>query len=85
LQYSRQLTEEDEKSIKKQAPILSQFKEQIDQFEKDEEIECTKVLNLWLRADISPFKSSLLNCVKRWSYGFNKNLLDCVIDYLMKV
>ena len=96
LHYSRQLTEEemlsyeeDEKSIKKQAPILEQFKEQIDHYEaiyeKAKETECTKVFNLWLRADISPFKSSLLNCVKRWSYGFKKNLLDHVIDSLSEL
>ena len=96
LHFARQLTEEeiiayedDEKSIKKQAPLLGQFKEQIDHYEaiyeKGKEIECTIVFNKWLRVDISPFKSALLNCIKRWSYGFKKHLLDHVINSLSEL
>ena len=83
INYSRQLTEEeilaiedDEKSVKKQSPSLEQFKEQIDQyeeiFEQAKEIETTKVFSKWLRVDISPFRSTLLNCIKRWNITFVK-------------
>ena len=96
INYSRQLTEEeilsleeDEKSIKKQAPILAQFQEQIDHYEEihegAKEVECVKVFNKWLRADISPFKYTLLNCIKRWSYGFKKYLLDHVTESLSEL
>ena len=93
INYSRQLTEDeiialedDEKCVKKQAPSLDQFKENIDQYEKvfeqAKEIEITKIFNKWLRVDISPFRFTLLNCIKRWSYGFKKYLLEHVTDSL---
>ena len=96
INYSRQLTEDeiiaiedDEKSIKKQSPSLEQFKEQIDQYEEiyeqAKEIETTKTFSKWLRVDISPFRSTLLNCIKRWSYGFKKYLLDHVTDSLAEL
>ena len=97
LNYGRQLTEEElikidddemtkKESVKKEPPTLLQFQEQINHYEAIHEevkqIECTKVLNLWFRIDITPFKSSLLNCVKRWSYAFKKHLLDHVVNSL---
>ena len=93
INYSRQLTEDeivqledDEKSIKKQSPSLDQFREHIDQyeaiFEQAKEIEYSKIFNKWLRLDISPFRFTLLNCIKRWSYGFKKYLLEHVTDSL---
>ena len=96
LNYSRQLTQEeidlvdeDEKAIKKQYPTLEQFKEQIDHYEAihDEvkQIENTKIFEAWFRADISPFKISLMNCVKRWSYAFKKHLLEHVTESLSEL
>jgi dynein heavy chain len=96
LNYSRQLTqdevdqiEEDEKAIKKQYPTLQQFKEQIDHYEAihDEvkQIDNLKIFQCWFRADISPFKTSLMNCVKRWSYAFKKHLLEHVTESLSEL
>ena len=97
LNYGRQLTEEEllkldedeiakKETIKKEPPTLLQFQEQINHYEaiyeEVKQIECTKVFNLWFRADITPFKTSLLNCVKRWSYAFKKHLLDHVVNSL---
>ena len=93
LNFGRQLNEEelrlldeDESLVKKADPTLKQFKEQIDKYEaiydKVKDIENTKIFNCWFRADITPFKISLMNCVKKWSYLFKKHLLDYVKDSL---
>ena len=93
LHYSRQLSpqeieklDNDEKSIRKKFPILSQFKEQIDYFENLHEemkqMNGIKIMNSWFRVDISPFKMTILTNIKKWSYLFKKNLLDHVIDSL---
>ena len=93
LTYSRQLTqdevdalEEDEKSVKKQYPSLYQFQEQIDFFENlhDElkTMECFKIFSHWFKVDLNPFKISLLNNIKRWSYAFKKHLMDHVVKSL---
>ena len=75
--------------IKKEPPSLVQFQEQINHyeaiFEEVKVIECIKVFNLWFRADINPFKTSLLNCVKRWSYAFKKHLIDHVTVSLQEL
>ena len=80
------LLDEDESLVKKCDPTLPQFKEQIDKYEgiydvvKD--IETTKIFNSWFKADITPFKISLMNLVKRWSYLFKRHLIDYVKDNL---
>ena len=72
--------------MKKATPTLHQFKEKIDKYEtiyeKVKDVETIKVFNLWFRADITPFKISLMNLVKRWSYLFKKHLVDYVKDNL---
>ena len=93
LHYSRQLNSQelekldiDEKSIKKKYPILQEFKEQIDHFEKLHEeikhIDGVKIINNWFKIDITPFKLTTLTCIKKWSYLFKKHLLDYVNDSL---
>ena len=93
LNFARQLTEEeivlfeeDERSIKKVAPILGQFKEQIDHYEAIHTEAMTiggiKTFEKWFRADIRPFKRTLLNTIKRWSWAFKKHLLDHIINSL---
>ena len=93
LNFARELTpdelkmlDEDESQVKKCEPTLSQFKEKIDKYEaiyeKVKDIETTKVFNCWFRADITPFKISLMNLVKRWSYLFKRHLVDYVKDNL---
>ena len=96
LNYSRQLTqeeldtlEEDENAVKTEYPTLDKFKEQIDHYESihDEvkQIDNTKIFEAWFRADITPFKTSLMNCVKRWSYAFKKHLLEHVTESLSEL
>ena len=91
LLYGRQLSQKEldklddnESSIKKQPPGLDQFGAQIDHYEGlHEEVKAldnTLTLQGWFRADVTPFKHALMNCIKRWSYAFKKHLLD----HLMK-
>ena len=86
LNYSRQLTPkevemlaENEKSIKKKSPTLADFKEQIDNYEDlhDELKRLPSILTFqsWFEVDITPFKTTVLTCTKRWSYLFKKHLL----------
>lgn len=93
LNFARELTteeikmlDEDESQVKKCTPTLPQFKEKIDKYEaiydKVKDIETTKIFNHWFRADITPFKISLMNLVKRWSYLFKRHLVDYVKDNL---
>ena len=62
------------------------FQEQIDFYENLHEklkvIESTHVFQHWFRTDMRPFKQSLLNNVKRWSYAFKKHLTDHVVKSL---
>ena len=68
----------DEKAVKKQYPSLDMFKEQIDFYEnlheKLKSIDSMHTIHKWFRSDMKPFKQSLLNNVKRWSYAFKKHL-----------
>lgn len=93
LNYSRQLSnkelemlDDNEKAIKKDPPTLTQFQEQIDQYETlhDELKQISSILNFqsWFEVDISPFKLTVLTCCKRWSYLFKKHLLDHLVDSL---
>lgn len=93
LTYSRQLTadevellEEDDKAVKKQYPSLLQFQEQIDFFENLHDelkmIENFKTFQGWFKVDLRPFRTSLLNNIKRWSYAFKKHLMDHVVKSL---
>ena len=93
LTYGRQLTqdevdalEEDEKAVKKQYPSLEQFKEQIDFFENLHDelkgIETIKTFQSWFKVDLRPFRISLLNNIKRWSFAFKKHLIDHVVKSL---
>ena len=93
LNFGRQLTDEelqlldeDESQVKKADPTLIQFKERIDRYEavyeKVKEIDTSKVFNSWFRADMTPFKLALQNCVKKWSYLYKRHLIDYVKDNL---
>ena len=93
LNFARELTQEelklldeDESLVKKQDPTLQQFKKQIDKYEAVydivKEIDTTKTFNNWFKIDIEPFKISLMNLVKRWSYLFKRHLMDYVKDNL---
>ena len=65
-------------------PTLEQFKEQVDTYEKiyDDvcKLEDNKVIDKWFRIDNKPFKTVLLNTVKKWSYMFKQHLMDDVTN-----
>ena len=93
LTYGRQLTpeeheslEDDSNAVKKQYPSLDQFKEQIDMYEglhdRLKNIEPLILWQLWFRVDVKPFKTQLLNSIKRWSNVFKKHLLEHVVKSL---
>ncbi|CAH6779586.1 Dnah11 [Phodopus roborovskii] len=69
-----------------QPPTLEQFKEQIDIYEalyvQMSKFDDFRVFNGWFKVDMKPFKLSLLNVVKKWSWMFQEHLLRFVIDSL---
>ena len=80
------IEEDGDKAVPKKAPSLDAFKEQIDFYESLHEdlknIENIRILFHWFRADMKPFKQSLLNNIKRWSHAFKKHLTDHVVNSL---
>ncbi|XP_027272227.1 dynein heavy chain 11, axonemal isoform X2 [Cricetulus griseus] len=69
-----------------QPPTLEQFKEQIDIYEalyvQMSKFDDFRVFNGWLKVDMKPFKLSLLNVIKKWSWLFQEHLLRFVTDSL---
>ncbi|XP_029444925.1 dynein heavy chain 11, axonemal [Rhinatrema bivittatum] len=67
-------------------PTIEQFKEQIDIYEnlyiQMSKSEDFKVFESWFRVDLKPFKMSLLNIIKKWSWMFKEHLLRFIIDSL---
>jgi dynein heavy chain, axonemal len=65
-------------------PTLEQFKEQVDTYENIYEdinkLEDIRTIEKWFRADNKPFKQSLLNTVKKWSFMFKQHLMDDVTN-----
>ncbi|MGH0147735.1 UNVERIFIED_CONTAM: hypothetical protein FKN15_039853 [Acipenser sinensis] len=74
--------------LSKCAPQLQHFKEQINIFEtlymKVKMFDDKKVFNGWFQVDIKPFKVSLMNVIKKWSWMFKEHLLDHVNDSAMQ-
>ncbi|XP_037537274.1 dynein heavy chain 11, axonemal [Nematolebias whitei] len=68
--------------LKKNPPTLSNFKDQINLFEslyvRVSKMEDKKVFSGWLQLDIRPFKHTLMNVIKRWSWMFKEHLLNHV-------
>ena len=96
LNYSRQLTvkeieklDNDDRAIKKKFPSLTDFKEQINNYEDlhDELKQLPSILTFqsWFEVDITPFKTTVLTCTKRWSYLFKKHLLDHLVESLQEL
>ena len=91
--WGRDLTQEErekevanEGSIVQKHPTLVGYKKQIDKYEaiyeKVKTIDNMKIFQSWFKVDITPFKISLSNCSKMWSYGFKKHLLGHLKDSL---
>ncbi|KAM3605484.1 uncharacterized protein V6R79_026173 [Siganus canaliculatus] len=68
--------------LKKNPPTLDNFKEQINLFEslyvRVSKMEDRRVFSAWLQLDIRPFKHTLMNVIKRWSWMFKEHLLNHV-------
>ncbi|XP_071977799.1 dynein axonemal heavy chain 11-like isoform X1 [Engystomops pustulosus] len=87
LQYGRFLSAEEmelyaDYELQECSPQLEHFKKQISVYESlyDEvrEFEDERTFNGWLLVDMKPFKISLMNVVKRWSWMFKDHLLTNV-------
>merc|ERR1711946_92015 len=67
-------------------PKLADFKKEIDYFEdihnEIKSIAKEQRLDSWFNVDLTPLKSILQMCAKRWSYLFKKHLLDKVVNSL---
>ncbi|XP_056673432.1 dynein axonemal heavy chain 9 isoform X2 [Monodelphis domestica] len=91
LLYGHMLTPEDleahgEDEIPENPPTLQQFKLQIDSYEKIYEevnqLEPFRIFDNWMKIDIRPFKMTLLNVIKRWSFMLKQYLIDHVTHSL---
>ncbi|XP_059938625.1 dynein axonemal heavy chain 9 isoform X2 [Mesoplodon densirostris] len=91
LLYGHMLTAEEmeahaEDGIPENPPLLHQFKAQIDCYEKLHEdvsrLEPIQVFDSWMKIDVRPFKTSLLNIIKKWSLMFKQHLVDYVTHSL---
>ncbi|KAM6240341.1 dynein axonemal heavy chain 9 isoform 2-T2 [Spheniscus humboldti] len=75
-----------EDGVPEMTPTLQQFREQIDSYEKIYEevnrIEPISIFQSWMKVDARPFKASLLNVIKRWSFVFKQHLMDHVTHSL---
>ncbi|XP_008058125.2 dynein heavy chain 9, axonemal-like [Carlito syrichta] len=75
-----------EDGIPENPPLLSQFKVQIDYYETLYEEVCRlepiRVFDNWMKIDVRPFKTSLLNIIKKWSLMFKQHLVDHVTHSL---
>ncbi|CAL8089314.1 unnamed protein product [Calicophoron daubneyi] len=89
--YGRLLTKDDlgptgEIEAPENPPTLEQFREQILKYdrvyEEVEHLEDTHVFDSWLRADLKPFKQSLLAVIRQWSDKFKQYLVDHVTSTL---
>ncbi|XP_006880447.1 PREDICTED: dynein heavy chain 11, axonemal [Elephantulus edwardii] len=91
LLYGHALTSEEtdarpNEEIPGQPPTIEQFKEQIDIYEalyvQMSKFDDFRVFDGWLKVDMKPFKVSLLNIIKKWSWLFQEHLLRFVSDSL---
>ncbi|XP_074840744.1 dynein axonemal heavy chain 11 isoform X2 [Carettochelys insculpta] len=91
LRYGRALTSEEieahvDEGMPDQPPNIAQFKEQIDVYEnlyvQMSKFEDFRIFESWFKVDMKPFKMSLLNIIKKWSWMLKEHLLRFVIDGL---
>ncbi|KAM5271528.1 dynein axonemal heavy chain 11 [Ctenodactylus gundi] len=72
--------------VPEQPPTLEQFKEQIDVYEalyvQMSKFDDFRIFNGWFKVDMKPFKVTLLNVIKKWSWMFQEYLLRFVVDSL---
>lgn len=67
-------------AVPESPPTIVQFKEQIDSYEDlytlINAFDDTETFDGWFRVSISPFKSALLNMVKKWSLMFKQHIVQ---------
>ncbi|KAL7886390.1 hypothetical protein AOLI_G00041110 [Acnodon oligacanthus] len=89
LLYGQSLTAEDveaygEDAFPESPPTTDQFKQQIDHYEElyveVSRLEDGRVFEGWFKVDSRPFKMSLLNTIKKWSWMFKEHLVSYVTD-----
>ncbi|TSL75253.1 Dynein heavy chain 17, axonemal [Bagarius yarrelli] len=89
--YGKLFTHEDIEAgrlenIPKTPPTLKEFKDMIDTYEllyhEVKKLENTTVFQRWLQTDIRPFKSTLLELIRKWSWAFKQNLVNGVSNSL---
>jgi dynein heavy chain len=94
LLYNHVLTQEEieahaETGVPESPPTLEQFKEQVDQYEKTYEdvskLDDIRLIDKWFRVDSKPFKTALLNTIKKWSFMFKQHLMDDVTNSLKEL
>ncbi|CBY35492.1 unnamed protein product, partial [Oikopleura dioica] len=92
LTYGHILTQEEieahgTEGVPENPPELTQFKEQIDSYEdlysQVSGFSATEIFDGWFRVSIKPFKQSLLNIIKKWSYMFKEHLIKHVENSLV--
>ncbi|KAI5103364.1 dynein beta chain, ciliary, partial [Silurus meridionalis] len=91
LMYAKVFKHEDieanlHENIPKQPATLNDFKDAIDTYEhlysEVNELKGTHLLQQWLQIDIRPFKGTLLDSIRKWSWMFKQNLIDDVTNSL---
>uniref|UniRef100_A0A8C4YFM3 Dynein axonemal heavy chain 11 n=1 Tax=Gopherus evgoodei TaxID=1825980 RepID=A0A8C4YFM3_9SAUR len=91
LLYGHVLTSEEidshaDEGAPEQPPTTEQFKEQTDIYEnlyiQMSKFEDFRTFESWFKVDMKPFKMSLLNIIKKWSWMFKEHLLKFVIGSL---
>ncbi|XP_039379207.1 dynein heavy chain 11, axonemal isoform X1 [Mauremys reevesii] len=91
LLYGHVLTSEEidahaDEGVPEQPPTTEQFKEQIDIYEnlyiQMSKFEDFRTFESWFKVDMKPFKMSLLNIIKKWSWMVKEHLLRFVIGSL---
>ncbi|CBY09824.1 unnamed protein product [Oikopleura dioica] len=92
LTYGHILTEEEIQAhavegIPETPPELDQFKEQIDSYEDLFEVvnqfSPEKTFDGWFKVSLKPFKHSLLNILKKWSFMFKDHLINHIEKSLL--
>ena len=94
LLYNHVLTQEEidkhaETGVPESPPTLDQFKAKVDQYEKTYEdvskLNDITLIDKWFRIDSKPFKTGLLNTVKKWSFMFKQHLMDDITNSLKEL
>jgi len=89
LTYGHILTQEEieahaQDGVPESPPTLKQFKEEIDSYEElylqVSHFSDLERFDSWFKVSIRPFKQSLLNIIKKWSYMFKEELEIAAIE-----